>query len=134
MDISKYTDYFHDGYVNAVIHLRNNLSISIESSVIEDISKIEDKYYLSASNTFKGTLNLYNIKTFNLGGKKYNRVFRMTHDDGDILDFQIKGHTVLLLIEWKNFPLKNSKTDVNKIEIEAERIEWVPDCSVLGGR
>jgi len=127
MDISKYTDYFHDGYVNDIFHTKNNISFSLESSVIEDVKQIEDKKFLSDSNTFKGKLNLYNIKNITLGDKKYEDVFRMEYDDGDILDFQINKNTVFLLIEWKNFPPKIRKTDVSKIEIEAERIEWVPD-------
>lgn len=130
MDISKYTDYFHDGYVNDIQHVQNNLSISLESAVIEDTSQIEDKNCISDAHTFKGTLNLYNIKNFILSGKKYESVFRMEYDDGDILDFEINGHMIFFLIEWKNFPPKTRKTDVSKIEIEAERIEWVPDVSI----
>jgi hypothetical protein len=127
MDISKYTDYFHDGYVNNIRHVKNNLFIFLESAVIEDVSQIGDKDYISDSHTFRGTLNLYNIKKITLGGKRYEGVFRMEYDDGDILDFEINGHQVFLLIEWKNFPPKIRKTDVSKIEIEAEKIEWVPD-------
>ena len=54
----------------------------------------------------------------------------MTYDDGDILDFEIRGKTVFFLIEWRNFPPKIRETKLNKIEIEAESIEWVPksDC------
>ncbi len=130
MDISEYTDYFHDGYVNNIRHVKNSLSISLESAVIEDASQIRDKDCISDSHTFKGTLNLYNIRKFMLGGKRYESVFRMEYDDGDILDFEISGHTVFLLIEWRNFPPKIRKTDVSKIEIEAEKIEWVPDFSI----
>jgi hypothetical protein len=129
MDIVKYTDYFHDGYVNSVSHTLNNISFSLESAVIEDIDQMEDKKYFSEANTLKGTLNLYNIKNFTLSGKNYEHLFEMEYDDGDILDFQINGNKVFLLIEWKNFPPKSRKTDVSKIEIEAEKIEWVPDLS-----
>src|SRR5438552_1865227 len=109
MDISKYTDYFHDGYVNNIRHVRNDLSISLESAVIEDASNIRDKDYISDAYTFKGTLNLYNVKQISLGGKRYKGIFHMEYDDGDILDFEIKGNIVFLLIEWKNFPPKNRK-------------------------
>lgn len=127
MDISKYTDYFHDGYVNDIRHVKNDLSLSLESAVVEDVSQIRDRDCISDSHTFKGTLNLYNVKKITLGGKRYESVFRMEYDDGDILDFEIKGHIVSLLIEWRNFPPKNRKTEVSKIQIEAEKIEWIPD-------
>jgi hypothetical protein len=81
MDISKYTDYFHDGYVNNIQHVKNNLLIYLESAVIEDISQIQDKEFISDSHTFKGTLNLYNIKKIVLGGKRYESVLHMEYDD-----------------------------------------------------
>ncbi len=127
MNISKYTDFFHDGYVNDIIHSGNNISFSLESSVIEDISLILDQRFLSYSNTFKGKLNLYNIKRFFLDGAKYEDVFRMKYDDGNILDFEIEKNKVFLLIEWRNFPPRIQSTDVNRIEIEAEKIEWIPE-------
>lgn len=49
----------------------------------------------------------------------------MQYDNGDILDFEIVGNRVFLLIEWTDYPPKIRKTDVSVIEIEAERIEWV---------
>ena len=67
MDIAKYTDYFHDGFVNKIYHTGNNISFFIESSVIEDIDQISDKNLISSFNTFKGILNIYNIKNSNWG-------------------------------------------------------------------
>lgn len=127
MDISKYADCFHDGCVDDIKHEKNKLVISLESAVIEDARLIRDKWCLSDSCTFKGTLNFYNIKRIVLGDKPYEGVLCMEYDDGDILDFEIKGHVAFFLIEWRNFPPKTRKTDVSKIEIEAEKIEWVPD-------
>jgi hypothetical protein len=53
----------------------------LESAVIEDISQIQDKEFISDSHTFKGTLNLYNIKKIVLGGKRYESVLHMEYDD-----------------------------------------------------
>lgn len=105
MDISKYADYFHDGDVKAIFHIGNNISFFLESSVIEDIGQIEDVEYLSSSNTFKGTLCLYNIRNFTLNEKKYEDVFQKQHDDGDILDLEIVRNAIFLLIEWMDFDL-----------------------------
>ena len=127
MDIAKYTDFFHDGYVNNISHIGNDISFSLESSVLEDSDEIADKHLLSASNSFKGVLKLSNIRDFKLGDKKYEGVFHMQYDDGDILNLEIRGNKVFLLVEWKNFPPKDSNTDVSKMEIEAEKIEWIPE-------
>jgi hypothetical protein len=124
MDIAKYADYFHDGYVNNILHVGNNISFSLESSVIENLDEIADKPFLSDSNTFKGILKIYGIKSFKLGGKEYEGDFQMQYDDGNILDLKIKDNKIFLLVEWKNFPPKVRKTDVSKIEIEAEKISW----------
>lgn len=127
MDISKYADYFHDGYVNNISHVGNNISFSLESSVIEHLDEVADKHFLSDSNTFRGILKVFHIKKFRLGNKKYEDVFQMQYDDGNILDLEIKDNKMFLLIEWKNFPPKVRKTDVSKIEIEAEKIQWIPE-------
>lgn len=127
MDIAKYADYFHDGYVNNISHIGNNISFSLESSVIENLDEIADKNFLSDSHTFKGILKACNIKNFKLGNKKYEGVFQMQYDDGNILDLEIKDNKIFLLVEWKNFPPKVRKTDVSKIEIEAEKIQWMPE-------
>lgn len=127
MDITKYTAFFHDGYVNNISHVGNNISFSLESSVIEDLEEIEDKFFLSKSNTFIGILNICNIKSFKFGNRKYEGILQMKYDDGDILDLEIKGNKIFLLVEWINFPPKNRTTDVSKIEIEAEKIQWLPE-------
>jgi hypothetical protein len=62
-----------------------------------------------------------------LGNQKYEGVFQMQHEDGNILEFEIKGNKIFLLIEWKNFRPKLRNTDVSKIEIEAENIEWISE-------
>ena len=126
MNIIKYEDYFHDGYVNGINHLGNNIDFFLESSVINP-NEIADKDLLTPSNTFKGTLTIYNIKNFKINNKKYEGVLKMQYDDGDILELKIAGNRVFLLIQWKDFPPKTCLTDVSKIEIEAQMIQWIPD-------
>lgn len=99
----------------------------LESSVIEDLDEIAGKRFLSNSNAFKWILKVCDIKNFKLDNKKYGGVFQMQYDDGNILDLEIKGNKIFLLVEWKNFPPKVRKADVSKIEIEAEKIQWFPE-------
>lgn len=130
MDISKYADYFHDGSVNNISHTKNNISFSIESAEIEDLYEIVDKDFPSKSNRLKGVLNIYNIKTFKLDNKIFNGIFQMQYEYGSILELEINDNKVFLLIEWKNFRPKLRRPEVSEIEIEAEKIQWVPDISI----
>lgn len=133
MDITKYAHYFHDGYVNNVLHTGSNIYFFLESSVVTNLNEFEDKHFLSNSHTFKGILNICGIKNFKLGNEKYESIFQKQYDDGNILDLEIKNNKVFVLIEWKNWPPKpRLRThDVSKIEIEAEEIYWenIPDLS-----
>lgn len=54
----------------------------------------------------------------------------MQYEYGSILELEIKDNKVLLLIEWKNFRPKLRRAEVSEIEIEAEKIQWVPDISI----
>lgn len=129
MDISKYAAYFHDGYVNAIIHKGNNIEFFLESSVMDsnEVSEMGEKV-LSESNTLKGILLLRNIKKMKVGNKEFKGTLQKQYDDGDILDLEVEDGRIFLLVEWKNYPPKAPTTDVSKIEIEAEEVEWIPEA------
>jgi hypothetical protein len=127
MDIAKYVDYFHDGEVNGISHIGKNISFSMESAEIENLDEIADRDVLSDYNSFKGILNIYNIKKFIMHHKDFEGVCQMQYDKGRILDLEINGNNVYLLVEWRNFPPKVRTRDVSEIIIEAEKIEWIPE-------
>ncbi len=128
MDIKKYTGYFHDGTLIDVQPDGNQVTFFLESSQIEP-DEIIDKELLSKDNTLKGKLHVENIKNIKVGNKEYKGILRKEYDDGEILHLKIHNNTMLLLLEWTNFPPKTRMTDVSKIEIEAEKIYWenIPD-------
>lgn len=85
------------------------------------------KPFYQTLNTLKGSLLLYNIKNIKVGNKEYKGTLKKQYDDGEILDLEVENNKVLLLIEWTNFPPKIRATDVSKIEIEAEKVQWIPE-------
>ena len=111
MDIAKYADYFHDGSVDGISHVGNNISFSLESSIIDDLDEIADKDALSDSNSFKGTLNICGIKKFKHANKNFEDVVQMQYDKGGILDLEINGNNVFLLIQWVNYRPKVPTND-----------------------
>lgn len=130
MDIKNYTGYFHDGTLLKIKHEKNQIEFFLESSQIGS-HKIKDRELLSNDNTLKGKLHVKNIIKIKVGNKEYKGILRKEYDDGEILDLEINKNKMLLLIEWTNFPPKNRVTDVAKIEIEAEKIQWenIPNLS-----
>jgi len=130
MDINKYTGYFHDGTLININHERNQMEFLLESSQILP-GKIDDKQLLSSDNTLRGKLHIKNVRKIKVGNKEYKGILRKEYDDGEILDLEINNNKMLLLVEWTNFPPKARVTDVTKIEIEAEKIQWenIPSLS-----
>ncbi len=131
MDITKYTDYFHDGYLLDINTQGSNLYLFLESSQI-DPNEIDNKEILSNSNTIMGKLCLTNVKNIKINDEPYKDVLRKSYDDGEILDLEIHPKKVSLLIEWVNFPPNPRTTDVSQIEVEAEEIYWenIPTLSL----
>jgi len=127
MNIASYSGYFHDGYVNHISFIDNDIYFSLESSEIEDLDEVADKSLLADSNSLRGVLKLSRVESVKVSNNKQLENFIKEYDDGDILDLKIYKDKIFLLIEWKNFPPKSSKTEVCKIEIEARSIEWIPE-------
>ena len=129
MDIINYTSYFHDGGIINIEQKNNNISISMESAEM-DPDDLKENVLLSKYNTIKGKLCIEGIVSIMINEKPFNRKLIMTHDDGEILDFEfLNNHIIKLGIQWNNFPPKPIDLDFSIIRIEAEKIWWenIPD-------
>ena len=128
MNLSKYSDYFHDGSLIDFKHMGNKLEISMTSAEIIPEDMIEDMPRLN-KNKISGKLYLDGIKKIKINKIIFAGVLEKTYDSGSILDFDIFEHKVFLGIEWTDYPPKPRKSDFSAIEIEAEKIWWenIPD-------
>jgi hypothetical protein len=132
MNIEKYTGYFHDGGLIGVKRKENNIELFLRSCEIS-LDEPIDRKILSEDNALKGKLCLEGVKWIKVANNENAEIPWKDYDDGEILDLEIDGNKVFLLIEWKNWPPKPSvrTNDVSKIEIEAEKIYWenIPNLS-----
>src|SRR5262245_12185926 len=124
MNISKYADFFHDGTIHDISHIKDQMRISMESAELLTEWN-EDNVTLSKHNRIEGYLRLENIKNIQINEKPYFGILRKTYDSSDIYDFEIRENKVILLVQWINYPPKpREETDFFTIEIEAEKIYW----------
>ncbi len=128
MNLSKYSDYFHDGSLINFKHLGNKIEISILSAEIIPEYMTESMPPLN-KNRITGKLYLDGIKKIKINKEPFTGILKKTYDSGSILDFEILKHKVILGIEWTDYPPKPRKSDFSTIEIEAKKIWWenIPD-------
>ena len=123
MNISKYSDYFHDGSLINFKHLGNDIEISMISAEIIPEHMLENMPHLN-NKRITGKLYLEGIKKIKINKESFSDTLKKTYDSGSILDFEVSDHKVILGIEWTDYPPKPRRSDFSTIEIEAEKIRW----------
>ncbi len=123
MDISKYQDFFHDGTLLDFNHQGTSIEVSMISADIIPEHMLEDMPPLDDKN-IKGKLYIEGVKKIEINGKAFDGFLKITHDDGEILDFEVYDRNVILGIEWMNYPPKPRDLDFSLINITAEKIRW----------
>ena len=71
-----------------------------------------------------GKLYLEGIKEIKINRELFSDTLKKTGENGEILDFEVLDHKVLLVIQWMDDSLKPRKSSLSKVEIEAELIYW----------
>ncbi len=123
MDISKYQGFFHDGTLLEFNHQGTSIEVSMISADIIPEHMLEDMPPLDDKN-IKGKLYIEGVKEITINRKPFTGILKKTHDNGEILDFEVYDHNVILGIEWKNYPPKPRDSDFSFINITAEKIRW----------
>lgn len=122
--ISKYASYFHDGIIYDIKHVKNKMTLSMESAELLPEWN-EDNITLSKRNTISGNLHLEGLGNISINGQLYNDILIKTYDSSDVYTFEIQLKKVVLLISWINYPPKpREETPFSEYEIEAEKIYW----------
>ncbi len=106
------------------------MELFLQSCGIESDEPV-DRKLLSEEGAFRGKLCLTGIRWIKVDDKEGKEIPWKEYDHGEILDFEIENNKVFLLIQWIDYRPKRYTDDVSKIEIEAEKIDWVniPDLS-----
>jgi hypothetical protein len=124
-DITKYTDFFHDGSVTDIDHVGDELIISMESAEMSEEDVKDDR--------IRGKLHVEGIKDIKINHKPFLKIIKKVYDDGGIFNFEIKKNSIELSIDWVNFPPKAKANEFSVIKIEAEKIWWenIPDLETV---
>ncbi|WP_194848396.1 hypothetical protein [Candidatus Neptunochlamydia vexilliferae] len=122
MDITNYTAYFHDGNLIDIEHQGKNIYLFLESAQLP----ISGVSHMSKSKTLLGKLCLIKVQKVIENDEPYVGLLNKKHDSGEILDLELEGNKVLLLVEWTDYPPKPRVYDVSEIIIESEKVYWEP--------
>lgn len=130
IDINKYADFFHDGSIIDIDHTGKRMIIVMESAEV-DKEDIKDDIPLSNDARIRGILHIEEIKSIKTNNNPRLEVLNKKYDEGGIVNFEITKNSVLLSIDWVNFPPNPKINEFSVIEIEAKKIWWenIPDSS-----
>lgn len=126
MNIEPYTAYFHDGSVLDIFQDANQLVFYLESAEIKKEFKVE-RSLLSADSRLKGNFCIPKGAEIILDNEVFKGVLLKIHDSGRILDWEIAGNQIYLLIEWRDFLPKPKTNDFTEIKITSDDFVWIPD-------
>jgi len=122
INISKYSDFFHDGSIRGIDCFDDQIIIFMESAEL-DQEDIGDDISLTNNARICGNLHIEKVKFIRINGK-YQNTLKKTYDEGGIINFEVKKNFAMLSIDWVNFPPKKKTNEFSVIEIEAEKIWW----------
>ena len=130
MDIRKYTSYFHDGDLFAILHDDESLDLSMESAQMDE-EDLEDPIPLSNNSgfpTLRGKLCIRGIRKIILNDMLFTGRLEKTHDGLNIFDLEITDHSVELQLILERF-CSPREEGFWVIKIDADTIYWdnIPD-------
>lgn len=128
IDISKYSDFFHDGSVIAINHTGNNMLFFMESAEMDE-EDMQEAFTLTKDARIRGKLHIENIKSLKINNQISQGPLKQKYDEGGIINLKIEKTSVVLSIDWINFPPHQKTNEFSVIEINAEKIWWenIPD-------
>ncbi len=129
MNISIYKDFFHDGSLLSIEHRGEIIVLCMKSAEV-DPEELPGDIALSSDDRIKGKLHIINIKSIEVNEKPFLGILTKDYDSAEILDFEMENHsTILLGIQWKNYPPRSNVSDFSTIIIKAEKMWWenIPD-------
>jgi len=128
MNISEYTAFFHDGSIIDIEHKNDKIELSMSSAEMDE-TDLKAPIVLSKDDCIVGKLHIEGIKTIKIGDEILKGLLKKEYDNGHIFDFEIKGNTITLAVQWVNYPRK-AKTDFfSVITIVGQKVYWenIPD-------
>lgn len=123
MDIRFYAGFFHDGSLDNIIQVKNKIELWIGSREIESDDEIDKSIVLSKRHTIRGKLILSDVINITINNDLVDNI-KKVFDSGEILDLIFEDKTVIILVNWLNFPVKKCEFKFEEIKIKAKQIYW----------
>ncbi len=124
VDISKYKDFFHDGSLLAIEYQGKTIVLSMKSAEVA-LEELPGDITLSSDDSITGKLYISDVKNIEVNEEPFLGILTKNYDSAEILDFEMDDpNTILLGINWGNYPPRPNVTDFSTIKIEAEKIWW----------
>lgn len=123
IDINKYADFFHDGSIIDIDHIGNKMIISMESAEVDE-EDVKGGITLAKDARIRGKLHIEEIKSVRINNKPYLEIIKKIYDEGGIVNFEIAKNSVMISIDWVNFPPNPKINEFSDIKIEAKKIWW----------
>ena len=117
MNLKKYTSFFHDGAINKISHIRNKITISMESAEMDE-EDLKDNIVLSKDDRIRGKLHIGGVRSIRENNQPYLDTLQMKYEDAEIFHFELKQNKVEFQIKWCSYPPNPCIENFSTIEID----------------
>jgi hypothetical protein len=125
MDIFDAESYFQEGTIVDILHKGKEMKLLLKSVEL-DQDEVEDDVTLSEDHTLSGTLCLEGISGIYIDDEPFEGVLTKIYDLGTIAELEFFENGIELQVHWVNFPPKKEMNTFSLIEIEADKVYFVP--------
>lgn len=132
-EFEKLMGFFHDGLIDRIIQVDRNIYIWMESSQLNPEWIEEFNVNVNDNMSIKGVFHCINVKNININHNDESKI-QMNHDRAEILDFEIEGRGISLLVMWLDWNIKNKDTNIGLIKIDADKFYWQYDDYISSTR
>lgn len=122
-EISKFEDFFHDGSIDHIEQIGNNIYMWMESAQLKPEWISEFQVRVNEDLRIKGVLHLINVKSIIVNEVVCNE-YKPKFELSDILDLYVSETQISLLVIWRNRSPDDNTEEWQKVIIEAERVFW----------
>ncbi|MBP9840950.1 MAG: hypothetical protein KBC64_00825 [Simkaniaceae bacterium] len=125
MDIFDGESYFQEGTIVDILHKGDKILLSLKSVELEE-DEVEDDIELGEDHTLLATLCLEGVAGIYVDDEPFEGILTKIYDLGTIVELEFFENGIELQVHWVNFPPKKEMNTLSLIEIEADKVYFLP--------
>lgn len=125
----KYAGYFHDGSLIGLLHIGNQLKLTLISAEINEQDRFDD-IPLSRDFRLKGVLILEGVSNLKVNEKPFNEPLKMESEIADIYNLEISEHALEMNLTWETYTPCFSEVMSQTVGLNFDRLHWENDPSL----